>query len=250
MRRLLTLLLLAALPACTRDAAPAPTAPAPAVPTAPAEPAVELRSYAVPQGLGGELANVINRQLYRTQEQAPLGRAQVGPGGQLVVTAPAGVHAGVEALLARLAEAPPEPPPVVELTYWAVTATPDTPAEDAGTPPELGEVAQALDAIAQAEGPRRFALVEKLRVRQTSGSDAGVGGRELRVNQTASERGGEVVADLSLSRNRGGELHTQVSLPVGKLLVLGQAGAVGEDGRSHESLYFIVRAAVVGKTGG
>jgi hypothetical protein len=251
MRTALTLLLF--VMAC--DHAPAPATQLVAAPPAASESAIELRSYVVPQGLAGELANVVNSQLYRSQEQAPIGRAQVGPGGQLVVTAPPGVLTGVEALIARLAEAPPEAPPVVELTYWAVTAVPtvaplDAATEPAARPAELQEVAQALDAVAAAEGPRTFALIEKLRVQQVSGSDAAVGGRELRVQQSASARQGEVIADVSLHRNSGGELRTQVLLPLGKLLVLGQAGAVSKDGKVHESVYFIVRAAVVGKTGG
>lgn len=243
------------LGACDRGPAPAPAAPPPTAQAAPAAPgaeaAVELRAYPVPKGLAGELANVINSQLYRTQELAPIGRAQVGPGGQLLVTAPASVHTGIEALLARLGDAAPEAPPVVEMTYWAVTAVPLSPGAEEAPPraPELREVAPALDVIASTEGPRRFTLIEKLSVRQVSGSEAAVEGRRLNARQSASARDGEVIADLSLRQNRGGEVRTQVSIPENKLLVLGQAGSMSEDGTTPESVYFIVRAAVVGKTG-
>ena len=249
MRLALTVLLALAATACTRDAAPvagtaAATPPAPA-----ATNAVELRAYATPPELAGELANVLNGQFYRNKEEPPIGRAHVGPGGQLLVTAPASVQTGVEALVKSVGDAPPEPPPVVEVTYWSVVAKPST--AEAAPSPDLAEIAPALEAIRSVEGPRAFTLEEKLRVQQVSGSEANVRGMALSARQSASAREGVIVADLSLHRNQGpGDLATQVALPVGKLLVLGQAGGHPDEGTGAPvSVYFIVRATVLGPTG-
>lgn len=244
-----------ALVGCVRDnpSAPAP-APAPQVlvPQTPAPPAppqpvqVELRAFDVPQALASELANVINSQLYRAKDEAPLGRATVGPGGQLLVTAPPGVLDGVASLLKRIEAAPPAAPPVVVLTWWMVQATPS----DVATPlpPALKEVAPALEAVAAADGPRSFSLVEKLTLQQASGAEAHLEGRDLSVHQTASARDGKVLAEVSLSRIRGpGNVRTQVALPEGQLLVLGQIGALpASDGAVTGDVYFVVRATVVG----
>jgi hypothetical protein len=226
---------------------PQPTAPpAPTAPTATGPERLEMRAYAVPQAVAGELANVMNRLLYRGKESPPAGKASVGPGGQLLVTAPVGVQAGIKDMLARMGDAPPEAPPTVEITYWVVEGQAGAGAERAAN---LNAVAPALDAIAKEEGDRTFTLLEKLRVQQVSGSEGKVTGREIRVGQTASVRDGKVVAQLWVDRIRQhGELNTQVALPLGKLLVLGQAGGESaEKGTVGPDVYYIVRAAVLGE---
>ena len=239
----LSVLLGLSQPACQ----PQTSAPAPAAPAASGPERLEMKSYAVPQAVAGELANVLNRLLFRGKEAPPAGKASVGPGGQLLVTAPAGVQAGIKDMLAELGETAPEAPPTVEITYWVVEAVPGAAAERA---PNLQAVGAALDVIAREEGDRTFTLLEKLRVQQMSGSEGNkVSGREIRVGQTASVRDGKVVAQLWVDRiQQHGELNTQVSLPLGKLLVLGQAGAdSGEKGTVGPDVYYIVRAAVLGE---
>ena len=65
---------------------------------------------------------MVNRLLYKGQNVARAGNAESGPGGLLLVTAPAGIHPGVEQIVARLKEKAPAPPATVEITYWAVAA--------------------------------------------------------------------------------------------------------------------------------
>ena len=237
-------LLMLGLPGCQPLATDPPTPPG-----AGAGPdRVEMRAYRVPPSVAGELSDVLNRLMYTTREQAPTGTAQVGPGGLLLVTGPIGVHAGLEAMLKELGDRSGAAPPTVQVTYWMVQGRPGA----GELAPELQEIAPALQTIAKEEGPRAFTLVEKLRVRQLSGNEGNVQGTALRVEQNATARDGMVLARLALRRTKEqGELVTQVGLPPGKLLVLGQAGGdSAEAGARGPDVYYIVRAEVLDGVGG
>lgn len=240
-RALLALALLT-LTACHRPAEPAASA-------APVREAIEMRAYDVPQSLAPELRGVIDRLLaWGEKGEVRLGRAALGPGGRLVVSATPAVHAGIEQLVAGLRDDPPAEPAVVEMTYWLVEARPaDAPSDP---PPALAALRPALDAITAADGPRRFTPIETLRLRSAAGEHGEIEGRRVKAHQTASVRGGDVLARIDL-RHRGGGFETDLALPLDTLLVLGQTGAdppAGDDGAPPGDLYYIVRARVASPT--
>ena len=83
--------------------------------------ALELRSYEVPAEYASEVSSVIRDLLSQVgKDRAQIGKARIGPGGVVTVTAPASVHSGIEKMIADIIKAKPEPPPVVSLTYWIV----------------------------------------------------------------------------------------------------------------------------------
>ncbi len=206
---------------------------------------LQLRSYEIDPDLGRELAGIINEALARGEDQAPVGRATVGPAGRLIVAAPEGVLATVEGLVADVAGAAPSPPPVVSVSYWMVSGRPATTTQWSE---RLESVAPALGGIASAEGPTAFELDEKIMLHSLSGEGAMTGGRGYRVSQRTSERGGAVFAELHIEgmAPRRSSLQMSVRLEPAQLLVLGQSGVryVGGEEDPEETLYYIVQAEV------
>lgn len=237
-RALILTMSLLALVGCER--APRAAAPAPQN-----DDALVMRTYDVPPAYAAEVAAVINRLLYRGKDAPPAGSAQLGPGGRLLVSAPAGIHPGVEKLIEDLKARAPAPPPSVEVTYWALLGRP---AETTEAPPGANEIAPALKAIVDADGPLKFELLEKQRVRSLSGEDVQVEGREMRVHHVASARGDAVLARVRIRQERlPGAVDTTVQVPAGELVVLGQSGVeLPGEARGRAHLYYVVRARVSG----
>lgn len=209
-------------------------------PTAPAPAPVEMRTYAVPAALASEVRGVVDRLLSWGENQPRLGRAALGPGGLLVVSATPTVHAGIEQLVAGLEQAPPAAPAGIELTYWLVEGRPGGDV----VAPELKEMRPVLDAIIAADGMRAFGVLEKLELRTLAGEWGELDGRVARVRQSASVRDGEVLAEVELKHPTGG-LRTHLALPLDTYLVLGQSrGADAPDGGGQLDLYYVVRARV------
>lgn len=204
---------------------------------------LQLRSYKVDTDLAGEIATIINEALARGNDEAPAGRATVGPGGRLIVAAPNQVLDAVDEMISDIesdVQSKPTPPPVITITYWVVHGQP---AEATAWPPRLGEVAPALDGIASAEGPTQFFLAEKVQLRSLTGERATARTGSYNVEQRATERDGNIFATIELYNHRTGQggLKTRVKLASDQLLVLGQSG-IGEPGTDDASVYFIVRA--------
>jgi hypothetical protein len=234
MPRRIAVLALLSLSACNRSPEPPP----------PPGDVMVMRAYDVPPAYAPELAGVVNRLLWRGQNEPRLGNAETAPGGQLLVSAPAGVHPGIEQIVSHLRDAPPAPPappPTVELTYWAVAGSP---AQATSAPATLDEIKPALDAVTKAEGPRAFTVLEKLRARSLAGEKAQVQGSFVAVNQVASARDGKVTASVEIRAIAGGSgIETKVQLDQDALLVLGQAGLDAKD-EPGRSVYYVVRAHV------
>lgn len=242
MTRIASLCLLFSLLGCDRAAPTAPPAPGA---TAPGDFAPVLRAYDVPGDYAEELDSVVNRLLYKGKDLPPAGRAVIGPAGQLIVTAPVGVHAGIAELLAQLEKAPKSAAPTVEVTYWVVKGSPAG-AENEPIPAALEQIAPALKAITEADGPQRYERVEKLQVTTLSGQDGRVSGQFVEVQQMASARGGQVIANTRIVHTQGGQMiSTQVSVPVDELLVMGQAAANKPTPEAPAAnLYYVMRAHV------
>jgi hypothetical protein len=212
--------------------------------------ALVLRSFEVDPDLAGELEIILNEALARGENEAPVGRVSVGPGGRLIVAAPAAVLDAVEVLITDVEAASPPPPPVISMTYWVVRGTP---AAETSWPERLGEVAQALEGICAAEGTTRFIIEEKVQLRSLSGERANSMAREYRVTQRATERDGRVLVSVTLQNTRraSGSIETRLQLAPGQLLVLGQTGVGGVEASDEQaSVYFIVRAGVEGSSVG
>src|SRR5690348_10203622 len=88
-------------------------------PAAPVAEPVELRSWALPQGYTERVVRSLDRLLGSGDEA--VGHATEGPGGSLLVVAPRGVLAGVDALVRETTEhASPPAPHNIEIQYWVV----------------------------------------------------------------------------------------------------------------------------------
>jgi hypothetical protein len=202
-----------------------------------------LRSYQVPDQTAAEMERILNNIL--RLEEISYGRAMEGPGGQVFVAAPESVHLGVEELIEQLRESSPTAPPTILLTYWAVIGDP---APETEVAPGLGEVEPALEAIAAADGPLSFTLLEKIRLHSLSGEKGKAEGQQLVTRQLATARDGRVIAYLEIGMQRlSGHTETRVNLEPDQVLVLGQTGLPnrpGERKHSATNLYIIVRAQV------
>lgn len=221
------------------------------------EPELELKSYVVPSEYVSELSTAIDLLLRRGigPEAKNLGNARIGPGGLLLVAAPSSIHDGIVKMLADLESSQPELPPTVILTYWIVIGKP---AQETTWPSRLDGISSALEAVSDTDGPMKFLLLEQLRMQSLSGEHAELSGRKIKVDQRATVRDENVLAQIGISpSNTRIPFSTIVRMQTGKLLVLGQSGASGIFGRDlsekrgmevdpEDSVIYIVRAEKAG----
>ena len=212
--------------------------------------ALELRSYEVPAEYASEVSSVIKDLLSQMgKDMKQIGRARIGPGGVVTVTAPASVHSGIEKMIADIIKAKPEPPPVVSLTYWIVVGNT---AKGPVWPPQLNEIEPALQAISASEGPMSFDLQERLHLQSVSGESASLTGGMTTVGQEATVHEdsvlGEIIINLAGMRQT---VNTKVQIGLNDVLVLGQSGCPqsqvvsGGQGIKCEpdsNVFYIVRA--------
>src|SRR3972149_6538094 len=95
--------------------------------------------------------------------------------------------------LACRSERSPAAPPTVEITYWLVAGR-RTQKYAAG--PGLKDVEKVLAAVADADGPMEFTLVERPRLTSLSSERGFAQGQMAEVNQRATVTNGTLVADL------------------------------------------------------
>lgn len=220
-------------------------------PASSASPDVVLRAYDVPEAYASEVLSLSRSLLHRGKDVAPAGTAALGPGGQLLVAAPASFHSGMRDVVERLAKSPPPAPKALTFDYWVVAGAPGEPSSTIASP----EIEDAVGAIQKTQGPMRLRLLERLRAKSVSGERARVQGASVEVSQEATVQGDHIIADLDLLRTRGGgRFQGRVNIAPGKTLVLGQAGAEMFEGepfaderqqgqpRPTATLFYIVRA--------
>jgi hypothetical protein len=216
------------------------------------EPQVVLRAYDVPEGQGPQVHAILSSVFRGVKDKV----AALTPDGQLVVVAPEGIHQGLESLLGKMKGRKAVAPPSIEITYWLVVGRS---AAETSLGAQTGEIEPALEAVARAQGPMEFALLDKMRVRALSDARGHTTGRYARVQQVASVSDGKVVADLDCS-TEGSRFETRVAIPPGKLLVLGEAGfepppglwsirAGAKRDASASTLFYVVRADVEADAG-
>ena len=208
---------------------------------------LELRSYEVPPEYASEINSIVNSLLNNVSalpgtENSRIGRARLGPGNLLHVTAPASIHTGIEKMLADLKDSELEPTPMVTLTYWFVIGREGS----TSWPDKLNGISPALNAITESEGDMKFVLQEKIRIQSISGESARLAGRSVSVSQTTTIRGNRVLADINIGFERD-VFNTTIQAELGKLLVLGQRSVeASRPGGSEEvqaTLFVIVQAS-------
>ena len=223
--------------------------------------ALVLRAYDVPAEHAAELQGIVEGLLWVGKDQPRRGSAALAPSGQLLVSAPAGFQPGIADVIAKLKSGPATTAPTITLDYWIVlgaSAAADT--KGALVAPEIGP---ALDALLKSQGGMKLALMERLSVSSQSGSDGRAEGSLWQTKQTAAVHGDKVVADIDIRGMRiQGDLQTRVEIPIGKIVVLGQAGSkLGGPAREMlvdpdlakaadvgtATAFYIVRAQVEGK---
>ena len=127
------------------------------------EPA-ELRIYQVPQEYQQDLRDMLQSALGNGDTR--IGRVTNGPGGTLLVVAPAPIQAGIQQILDAGFEAPPASSPVT-LTYWLVVGRPVDPSRATQPFTVVGtrgfeQLEPVLTQIATAEGPTEFSVLEQI----------------------------------------------------------------------------------------
>ena len=195
---------------------------------------LELRTYEVPAQYRDDLRSMLRSALGTDEDR--IGRVTSGPGGTLLVVAPARIQSGVEQILNRSFEVPPMSSPV-KLSYWVLVGRP-VDQEQARVPfsvaggRSLRRLEPVLRRIAEAQGPMEFALLEHIQLTSMSQERATTSSQHGRIAQLATRRGEQVVADVNihLAFNR---LESEVMLEAGQFLVLGQTGFAGP----HEAIF-------------
>jgi hypothetical protein len=209
-------------------------------------PPLTLRTYQVGSQVAPELRTILNRVLSRGESRPPAGRAEIGANGMLVVAASDRVLDEIGLMVDEVGRAEHETPPMVTITYWVVIGTPAMETSWSG---RLDELAEVLTAVASADGPTGFRLMEKMLIASLSGTRTEGAGSFLHVRrQDTAVLDDHVIADLQLDRatGPGGRISTRVSIPPGRSVVLGQMGfsnnSSGEE--PTQTLYYVIRAQV------
>ncbi|UCF68208.1 MAG: hypothetical protein JSV80_02585 [Acidobacteriota bacterium] len=201
------------------------------------EAALELRSYSVPDGFDvQQLREYLQSSLSRGETR--MGTVVAYPDGRLVVTAPPGVHRGVEQLMRDLKKTGPrasEPvASMVAVRYWAVIARPaavgtrQTINFAPDSPYASEPLRVVLEELVATQGPLEFSIVEQVRLTSLDQGDRSeTRGQRLQIKQRVLQTdAGAPVADISIasfgSKGITHSLETRVRLETGKYIVLGQ----------------------------
>lgn len=223
-----------------------PAGPAPDA----AKQALVMKTYEVPGGYGQQVKSVLSSAFYGVKDHVGA-RAVVGPDGQLVVVGPAGLHEGVQALLATMKDKPAAtPPPTFGMRTWLVLGSPT--GGEGHRRGALKSAGAALDALEKAQGAMDFWLLERLDVQVLGDDRAEVRGRHAQAGVRASVWNERLLMDVQLKAGRS-EITTRLSARPGQQVVLGEAGANLRDFDGHPlpeghegpvTLFYIVQADI------
>ncbi len=198
-----------------------------------------MKTYEMPAGYGAKLRPILSKVLKQGKDKEPVGRAALTPDGRIVLVAPAGIQAGVQALLddVKRAKKPFVPPPTIAMTYWILVGRsgPDPNEQQCGKFGQRcleggdNELWKVLDPIVNkysSLGGIHFKLFEKLRLRSLDSEMAKAKGHTARVFQTASASGGKVMADVNIYLHRHAEntVNTRLQFAPEQTIILGQTG--------------------------
>jgi hypothetical protein len=145
----------------------------------------------------------------------------------MLVVAPPRIQTGIRQMLdAGFDALPPESP--VKVTYWLLVGRPvetgDGPASFsvAGTR-RLDRLEPVMSQLVSSQGSSEFALLEEIQVLSMVQDQGSATGELARVEQTVTQAGEQVVAQVSIGHGQS-SFRSQVSLRPGQYLVVGQAG--------------------------
>ncbi|MDA1093539.1 MAG: hypothetical protein O3A25_09775 [Acidobacteria bacterium] len=192
---------------------------------------VELRSYEVPAESKAELIRMLQAALGSGETRT--GRVSEGPGGALVVVAPARIQNGIGEMLERGFTTTQTSPSPVKLTYWLLVARPmetgdQRPSFAVAGPRRLTHLEPVMSELVAGQGSAEFALLEEIQVLSMVQDPGRAAGKMAEVEQTVIQAGDQMVALVSISVLPKYSFASQVSLRAGQYLVVGQ---VGMDGR-------------------
>jgi hypothetical protein len=169
--------------------------------------------------------------------------------GHFVVSAPEGIHQGIEELVNVLKSS--EPPPstkTVEVNYWFVLgyhgerAQPDT---------RLAEISEALKSLSNL-GEMRFELLEKIRSMSLDGHRSNARGVYAKVDTGTSIEGDkiELTTDINITTEiTSAKLRTVIQLADGKFGIMGESGFVftfdKKERGDKPTLFYVVQAKIL-----
>src|SRR5262249_10083237 len=113
----------------------------------------ELKKYDVPPDIAPEVVSALQNVFWVGKDLPKTAQATVAPNGQVLVTAPHGYFAGIDAFVAAAASKKMPPQAAIQLTYWVVVGTR---AGKTQLSPELQPIAATLESIAKKEGALSF----------------------------------------------------------------------------------------------
>lgn len=200
-------------------------------PNVAAEPALEIRTYTVPEAHAERMSKVLRRLMELGDEK--VGTVQRGPGGDLYVMAPSAVHEGVAEVVEAAGKADVPAAANLRFDYWLVDAAI---ADTTTYGPGLDEV---MDALAEA-GTGDFTLVSHHTVTARDGEEGSItSGDGVEVKQMASvDPNGGIFARLDIDLRIGDAWHevdTSVQLEPGQTMVLAAGGS------QDSTLYYVIR---------
>jgi hypothetical protein len=199
-------------------------------------------TYQVPPATENQIESVINSLLGVGEDGERIGRARVLPNRMVVVSAPAAVHPGIDAIIKNLWDTPIGDTQRIRLHYWLVRGEPDV---GVVIPHTLADIEAALNDAATTAGPMRFEKLDYVQHSLRSGANAAVSGGILHGRVEAATVADRVSLNLSLQAPAiRSELRTEMDLASGETVVLAQMGSQvdQETGSSNAVHLFVIRA--------
>ncbi len=200
----------------------------------------ELRTYEVSQGNARDIAGTLS-----TLIQDEGARARTIGDNLVVVSAPVSLHEGIEALLERLQELPPQSASRIRLHYWLVSGKPS---DTTVIPSNLYPLRQALTEAAATVGPMTYHQLDYIQQMLTSDRrNHQIDGDILRVETQAVMAEGKIGLDMTLVE-RARRVGAYVEMDDGETILLAQIGLTDKAKKSSvrsnsgEVMMFLVRA--------
>jgi hypothetical protein len=204
-----------------------------------------VRTYMVPPERADEIKAQLNVLMSPgTANTEVLGRAQVFNNGLMIVRAPEGYQNGIHKLIEQLKTTTPPPRNAVHLDYWLVMGQEDK----TSNADEIKPLAQALNAITDVDGPRKFHVLEHL------GSNS-ISGQEIQIKGAVSEAQSVAMLSPELVRlkvefkSKLGQVRGETQIKPGEFLVIGQNAVNAEAqipglklANAAANVYYVVHA--------
>ena len=203
----------------------------------------EIRAYQVPAEhqatLESVLGEAVSTALGHGTEQRELGVSSPGR-GQLLITAPAEIHADIERFLQDF-----QPPETVNLRteYWVVRGVPGS----GGAPArELERIREVLESISATAGEMNYSIEAEAEIlARANGKSATAALPNGSIFQELDYIGGKIVGAFWFAYE-GSRLETEIAATPGDFIVLGRIGqSKADNGNASSTLFVILRSQIV-----